>query len=103
MSSANTAINTVKMTRRPSTGISRSIISEASPPPTQTTPSSVSEIAAVADGRASENPNTTNATSTVAKMPPTIHEISPTSAPSSVRSRPTYPPSTSGRRLRPIT
>ena len=48
-----------------------------------------SEIAAVADGRASENPKTTNAITMVAKMPPTIHEISPTSAPSRVRIRPT--------------
>ena len=53
-------------------------MNDASPPPTQTTPSSVSEIAAVADGRASENPKTTKAITTVAKMPPTIQEISPT-------------------------
>jgi len=45
------------MTRRPFSGIARSIIREARPPPTQTTPSSVSEMAAVADGRASENPS----------------------------------------------
>ena len=37
-------------------------MSDASPPPTQTTPSSVSEIAAVADGRASEKPKTRKAT-----------------------------------------
>ena len=88
VSSANTAIRTVNTTRRPFSGMSRSSTSEARPPPTQTTPSNVSEIAAVAEGRASEKPKTTNATSTVAKMPPTIQETSPTSAPSRVRSEP---------------
>ena len=59
------------------------------PPPTQTTPSSVSEIAAVAEGRASEKPKTTKATSDASRRcPPTIQEMSPASAPSSVRIRP---------------
>ena len=89
MSSAKTAISTVNTTSRPFSGIARRRISEAIPPPTHTTPSNVSEIAAVADGRASEKPKITKATRTLEKIPPTIHEMSPASAPRSVRISPT--------------
>ncbi len=77
------------MTRRPFSGMSRRRSNAEIPPPIQTTPRRVSEIAAVAEGRASEKPKITKATRTVAKIPPTIQAISPDSAPTSVSRSPT--------------